>query len=303
MKLTFLCLAVIVISQISLAVFAKEIPLSKLIPKYTDATSSFIEIDGLKVHVKIEGKGPTIVLLHGILASLHTWDGWMPGLSKKYRVVRVDLPGHGLTGPNPQGEYSIDRMTEIMKKLYEKLGIKKAYLVGNSLGGWISWEFALRNPKLVTKLVLIDSAGYNTKEVPWVVSFAQLPLSPYIIPGNAPRFAVRYLVESVYGDPRLITEDVVTRYHELFLREGNGKAFFDLVRAPLVNNSHQLKKLKMPVLIFWGEKDQWISPKDARSFHSSISQSTLRTFPELGHVPMEESPNETLRPALSFLKD
>lgn len=286
----------------SISALAAEIPLKDLIPRYTDATSSFIKIDGLKFHVREEGKGPTIVLLHGILASLHTWDGWVPTLAKKYRVVRIDLPAHGLTGPDPKGEYSIERMTKLIEKLYNKLEIKEAHLIGNSLGGWIAWEFAVRNSERVTKLVLIDPAGFNTDEVPWVVSFAKLPLAPYLLTGNAPRFAVRYMVESVYGNPDLITEDTVTRYRELFLREGNGKAFFDLVRAPVENNSAALKKLKMPVFIMWGEKDGWISPEYARSFHSSIPQSKLLTFPLLGHIPMEESPKETLKPTLQFLK-
>ncbi len=286
----------------SLSATATEIPLSKLIPKYTDATSSFVKIDGLSFHVRDEGKGPTIVLLHGILASLQTWDGWLPTLSKKYRVVRIDLPGHGLTGPDPKGEYSIERMTRLIEMLFNKLEIKKAHLVGNSLGGWIAWEFAVRYPQHIEKLVLIDPAGFSTDDVPWVVSFARIPLLPYIVAGNAPRFFVRYMVESVYGNPDLITEDSVTRYHDLFLREGNGESFFDLVRSPVTNNSASLKTLKMPVLILWGEKDGWISSQYARSFHTSIPQSLLKTFPLLGHVPMEESPDETLKPTLSFLK-
>ncbi len=291
-----------VLSLFSYTAMAAEIPLKKLIPKYTDATSSFIKIDGLSFHVKEEGRGPTIVLLHGILASLHTWDGWLPALSEKYRVVRIDLPAHGLTGPDPKNEYSVERMTTLIEKLYDKLGIKKAHLIGNSLGGWIAWEFTVRNPKRVSKLVLIDPAGFNTDEVPWIVSFAKLPIAPYLLTGNAPRLFVRHMVESVYGNPDLVTEKTVTRYRDLFLREGNGKGFFDLVRAPVENNSAALKKLKMPVLIMWGEKDGWISPKYAPLFHSVIPQSKLITFPALGHVPMEESPLETLKPTLLFLK-
>lgn len=302
MKLILKWWFLFLICLLSLGVTASEIPLSKLIPKYTDSTSSFIKIDGLSFHVKVQGTGPTIVLLHGILASLHTWDGWLPTLSKNYRVVRVDLPAHGLTGPDPKGEYSIDRMTKLIQKLYDKLEIKKAHLIGNSLGGWIAWEFAVRYPHLVSKLVLIDPAGFNTDEVPWVVSFAKLSLTPYLLTGNVPRFAVRYMVGSVYGNSDLITEETVTRYQDLFLREGNGKAFFDLVRAPVENNSAALKFLKMPVLILWGEKDGWIPPKYARLFHRAIPQSLLMTFPLLGHIPMEEFPHETLKPTLSFLK-
>jgi pimeloyl-ACP methyl ester carboxylesterase len=193
------------------------------------------------------------------------------------------------------------RMTNLLEKLWDKLGIKKAHLVGNSLGGWIAWEFTLKNPERVQKLVLIDAAGFNTEDVPWVVSFARLPLAPYVVTGIAPRFAVRYLVETVYGNPELIKEETVTRYHELFLREGNGGAFFELSKTPLVNHSHLLSTLKMPVLILWGEKDQWISSKYAPKFHSKIPGSKLVTFPKLGHIPMEESPEETLKATLSFL--
>lgn len=187
--------------------------------------------------------------------------------------------------------------------MYRKLGIKKARLIGNSLGGWIAWEFALKHPRLVSKLVLIDPAGFNVKDLPWVVKMAKLPLTPYLLTGNAPRFVVRYFVESVYGDPEIISEEVITRYHELFLREGNGKAFFDLSKTPLNDNSHLLKNLKLPVLILWGGQDKWISPDYAKFFHSAVTGSKLILFPLLGHVPMEESPLETLEPTLSFLKD
>lgn len=295
----FFCL--IILAQLTLLAIAAEIPLEKLIPKYTDQTSKFIEVDGVKFHVREKGQGPTIVLLHGILSSLHTWDEWMPGL-EKFRVIRIDLPGHGLTGPDPRQEYSIERMIALLNKLYKKLNIKKAHLVGNSLGGWISWEFAVKHPKRVDKLVLIDSAGFNIHDVPWIVSFAQLPIAPHVLAGNAPRLAVRFLVNSVYGDPLKVTEDTVTRYHDMFLREGNGGAFMNLVRTPLEDHAHLLNDLKMPVLILWGERDQWISPKYAPEFHATIAGSKLITYPELGHVPMEEAPARTLKDVLTFLE-
>ena len=298
---TFALLLIIIFIGLPLPSLARGIPLDELIPKYTDSKSQFIKIDGVPFHVNQQGHGEPIVLIHGILSSLHTWDQWTKVLAKKYRVIRLDLPGHGLTGPDSSGVYSIERMTALLDKLLKRLNVYSSNIIGNSLGGWIAWEFAARFPTRVKRLVLIDSAGHNVEDVPWVVMLARLPLAQYVLNDNIPRWAVRSFVESVYGNPSNLTEDVLTRYHDLFRREGNANAFFQLTKAPVENHSQLLKKLKMPVLILWGEKDRWINPKYARNFASDIPDARLNTFPELGHVPMEESPRKTLIPVMKFL--
>lgn len=282
--------------------WAREIPVDVLIPKYTDSSSKFVKVEGLNFHVRDKGRGETIVLLHGILSSLQTWEGWVPKLSQKYRVISIDLPGHGLTGPDPKNKYSIDRITFILNKLVTKLGIKKFHLVGNSLGGWIAWEYAARFPRDVSKLVLIDAAGFDVRDVPWVIRFARLPIAHYALSGNAPWIAVKLLLESVYGYPLRITEKTVTRYHELFLREGNGKAFHRMAHTRLEDHSELLRKIKIPTLIIWGLRDRWISPRYADDFHHALENSEVVNFDDLGHIPMEEEPVRTLQATLPFLE-
>ena len=151
-------------------------PLSELTNHYTTDESRFIAVDGLRIHYRDEGSGPVLVLLHGVASSLHTWDGWVAEMKDQYRIIRLDLPAHGLTGPDPGVErYDTQYMVEKLDRFLDKLGIERLSLAGNSLGGFISWNYALQRPQRVDKLILIDSAGYP-QEMPFIMDFASWPV-------------------------------------------------------------------------------------------------------------------------------
>ena len=116
-----------------------DIPLSELKKNYTNDFSSFVSIQGMDVHYRDEGEGPVIILLHGTGSSLHTWDKWTKILSENYRVIRLDLPAYGLTGPHPQKKYALDDYRLFLEEFLKKLELNKFMLAGNSLGGAIAW--------------------------------------------------------------------------------------------------------------------------------------------------------------------
>lgn len=275
----------------------------ELLQKYTTKDSKWIDISGVKVHYRDEGSGPTILLLHGTFSSLHTFNGWTEILKDNFRVIRLDMPGFGLTGPSPNNNYSIDQFTAFLQNFTDALEIEDFFLVGNSLGGWLSWEFALQNPNKVKKLILIDSAGYiNDNNYPLPFIIAQTPVLRNVF-NFIPKAVVRRFVRQVYCDQTKVTSDIVNRYYDMIHRDGNKEAFVYIANSNYKQNTHNLTQLSMPVLILWGNEDKWLNVDHAFKFQRDIPNNKLIIYDNMGHVPMEECPEKTAIDAQEFLLD
>jgi len=286
----------------------RDIPINDLKLKYTNSESSFISVDGMDVHFRDEGDqtDPTpIVLIHGTGSSLHTFDSWTDNLKTSNRVIRMDLPAFGLTGPFPDRNYAIAHYTSFLKDFLTALKIKKCVLAGNSLGGEIAWNFTLEQPGMVQKLILIDAAGYPTisKSVPIAFKLGQTPVLKKLLTYITPRFMVRASIENVYFDTSKVTDALVERYFELTLRAGNRQALVDRLRRSSDMNYTNIKYIKQPTLILWGAEDLLIPVENTNKFHESLPNSTLVILDDTGHTPMEESPIESLEFVTDFLKD
>jgi pimeloyl-ACP methyl ester carboxylesterase len=143
------------------ALMRPDIPLERLLPEYTDQTSRFLDIDGMQVHIRDEGAGPALLLVHGTFASLHTWDGWTRALSDSFRVIRLDLPGFGLTGPHPYNDYSTRATMYLVENLRQQLGVESWSVAGNSLGGRVALDYARYFPEHTDRVILLNAAaGY-----------------------------------------------------------------------------------------------------------------------------------------------
>jgi len=272
-----------------------------LIEKYTNKDSSFIEIDGVNVHYRVEGEGDPILLIHGTFSSLHTYDDWTSILKDNYKVIRLDLPGFGLTGPHPKNKYTTDNYIDFIDEFLDVLSIEACAVVGNSLGGWMAWELALKYPTRVNKLVLIDAAGYiNDRNFPLPFVIAQTPVLRNVF-NYVPKAVVRRFVRQVFFDQSKVTEEVVERHFDLFHREGNMAAFVRIANSHFVQNTHNLHLLKIPVLVMWGEKDNWLSVGHASKFGEDIPNSKVIIYKNVGHIAMEEIPEQSSDDLVSFL--
>jgi pimeloyl-ACP methyl ester carboxylesterase len=282
--------------------------LNTLKEKYAQAPSAFLEMDGLQVHYRDEGKPEDtlpIVLLHGTGASLHTFDEWAAELSQAHRVVRMDLPAFGLTGPFPDRDYSIEHYVAFLESFLSAKGIDHCVLGGNSLGGLIAWRFALKKPAMVDKLILINAAGYprQTKSEPIAFTIARIPVLNQILTFITPRFVVRSSIENVYADKSKVTKELIDRYYDLTLRAGNRQAFVDRMQIDSDDSKiEQIKNIQQPTLILWGAEDALIPPESAYRFQEDLPNDTLVILPNVGHVPMEESPVESLVPVADFIQ-
>ena len=286
----------------------KDIPVDQLKEKYATEASSFISMDEMKVHYRDEGNPSDsipLVLIHGTGSSLHTFDVWSSELKKEHRVIRMDLPAFGLTGPFPNGEYPIEQYVFFIEHFLSKIGVNKCIIGGNSLGGEIAWRFTVKNPTMVQKLVLINAAGYpmTSKSVPIAFQMARLPVLNKMFTYITPRFMVRKSVENVYADKKKVSEDLVDRYFDLSLRAGNRQAFVD--RLSLERDAEPIdliKNIEQPTLILWGTDDLLIPVENANRFHDDLPNNSLVIMDKVGHVPMEELPMESLAILQVFLR-
>ncbi|MEJ8854689.1 alpha/beta hydrolase [Variovorax robiniae] len=289
--------------------WAPDRPVDELKPRWAQPPSQFVEIEGMQVHLRDEGRRDDpmpIVLVHGTSASLHTWDGWADALKARHRVVRMDLPGFGLTGPAPDGDYTMPRYARFVVAVMDKLGIRQAVVGGNSLGGGVAWKTAVDYPQRVGKLVLVDAAGYpfRSESVPLGFRLARLPFMAPLMHNLLPRGMIESSVRNVYGDPAKVTPELIDRYYEITLRQGNRQALVERFKVVQTEDfSAQIPQVKQPALILWGALDRLIPPAQARLFERDIAGSRVQVFDGLGHVPHEEDPARTVAAVQAFLGD
>jgi pimeloyl-ACP methyl ester carboxylesterase len=291
----------------ALLAWAPDRPLDELRARWAPAPSTFLGVDGMSVHVRDEGPrddAEPIVLLHGTAASLHTWDGWTPVLARRRRVIRLDLPGFGLTGPFPDDDYAMARYVRFLGHFLDALGVGRCVLVGNSFGGNVAWHAALAEPGRVARLILVDSGGYAHASTKTPIGFrlARLPLVGGLVDHILPRWAVESSVRDAYADPARVTDELVDRYYELTLREGNRHALVERFRqVPAGVDADRIREVSVPTLVLWGRDDRIVSVEWARRFHADIAGSRLVILDGLGHVPQEEDPQRSVVPVEEFI--
>lgn len=278
--------------------------MSLYLRKYTNDASRFMVIHESLVHYRDEGQGPAILLLHGSFSSLHTFDGWADALRDRFRIIRLDLPGFGLSGTNPDHQYTVARYIEVLEILVNRLGITKMAIGGNSLGGWLAWEYALLHPDQVERLILISAAGFlDDKSIPLPFKMARAPVVNRIVKFVITRNLVEVFLKQVYGNPEQVTSQLVDRYFDLFSREGNPEAFIALVNGRHVDHTARLPRLQMPTLIMWGDRDEWQPIDNAYRFLKAIPASEMIIYEGLGHVCMEENPRLTAEDLAQFMTE
>lgn len=282
--------------------YKADIPVEQLIPRYADRASKFGVIDGMRVHYRDEGQGPVLLLIHGSNSSLHTWDGWVARLREKYRLVRLDLPGHGLTGPNPDHRYSYAAMSQTIDQLVQNLDIGSFAVAGNSMGGAIALDYVNRHPEKVEKLILIDSIGYPDEVPPLTLRMWGFPAAGTILTAITPRSVYTATLREAYGHQEMVTDALVDRYYELLLRQGNRQATRErFAEAAFSIPVPSLSQIHAETLVLWGGKDRWFPVSFGERFARDIAGARLKIFPDLGHVPMEEGPEVTALEADEFL--
>ncbi|BAL94708.1 alpha/beta fold hydrolase [Rubrivivax gelatinosus] len=290
---------------------APDRSVESLVANWAPPPSDFVELGGQLVHLRDQGPrhgDAPLVLLHGTSSSLHTWEGWVHAIAPRRRVITLDLPGFGLTGPWA-GRYAGQRYdgeayARFVLELMDQLGVQRFAVGGNSLGGEVAWRLAAMAPQRIERLILVDASGtvFKSKAMPLAWQFARVPGLGRVFEWVLPRTAVTQGLASAYGDPSRVTPELVDRYFELTLREGNRRALVERLKiARSGEDAARISTLRLPTLILWGGRDTIIPPSAGEDFARRIPGGRLVVFPALGHVPHEEDPAQTVAPVLEFL--
>jgi pimeloyl-ACP methyl ester carboxylesterase len=260
--------------------------------EYARPPSQFIEIAGIRLHLRDTGpkSAPALIFLHGFGSSLQTWDDWAHDLEADHRVIRYDLPGFGLTGADPTADYSDRRSIAVLLALMDRLGVARATVVGNSMGGRIAWTFAALNPKRTEKLVLVSPDGFASPGLEYGAT-SKAPLMMRALPYVLPSFMLRDSLAPAYANTDLMTEALFTRYRDMMLAPGVRQAIVDRMnQMVLVDPVQLLKAIEAPTLLMWGEKDGMIPFANSADYLRALPHATLAALPGIGHIPQEEAP-------------
>jgi pimeloyl-ACP methyl ester carboxylesterase len=296
-------LVVLALAASGAALYTPDRERAALEARYLAAPTDLRVVDGVRLHVRDEGPrdAEAVVLLHGLGASLHTWDPWAAALARDRRVIRLDLPGHGLTGPSPDGDYTDVRAHRLLAALLDSLRLGRVTVVGHSMGGRLAWSFAAERPERVARLVLIAPDGFASPgfeydrpaDVP-----AALGLMRWVLPAPL----LRANLAPAYADPDRITEETFRRYQDLLLAPGNREAMLTRLRQTVLTDpAPRLARITAPTLVLWGEADGMIPVRNADDYARRMPHATVVRLPGLGHVPFEEAPAVALGPVRAFL--
>ncbi|WP_421846781.1 alpha/beta fold hydrolase [Novosphingobium sp.] len=293
-------LLLLAIAGLAFWLYAPDKPRTALEAAYP---GEFRTVLGLRLRMRDSGprQAPALILLHGFGSSLDTWEPWARALSAKYRVIRLDLPGFGLTGPDPTGNYSDERTLAILAALMDQLALPKVALIGNSLGGRFAWEFAARYPQRVTKLVLISPDGFASPGFEYGKA-PDVPLMLEAMPWVGPRSLVRANLAPAWAHPDALPDAVLERYRDMLLAPGVRRAILDRTRQTVITDpAARLRSINAPTLLLWGEQDHMIPVQNAQDYLRLLPDAHLVRLPGMGHVPFEESPAAALAPLERFL--
>lgn len=288
--------------------------------KYSSDQSRFLDVaSGARVHYRDEGnpEGAPLVLIHGSNASLHTWEPWVARLGGDYRIITLDLPGHGLTGRTPDDDYSSAAFISAIDTIVTYLEIDNFSLGGNSMGGGATWRYALAHPDKVNAMILIDASGapqwrrerdpidagdedngrplaFTLLSKSWFRSIAR-SLDPYWLTAQG--------VRAAYNNSPVVDQALIDRYYELSIREGTRDATMARFAgfSSNMDETIDLSVLIQPTLIMWGAEDGVIPASVADKFEATLPNSQKVIYENVGHIPMEEVPDISANDVRDFL--
>ena len=288
----------------SLWLWTPDVPRATLEARYLESPADLRSVGPWQLHVRQSGPpdAPAVVLLHGFGSSLHTWDAWAKGLSTTHRVVRIDLPGSGLSPPDPAHDYRDARSLDMLIALMDSLGLKRTSLVGHSMGGRIAWTLAAKFPERVDKLVLVAPDGFASFGFEYGKAM-DVPVTLGLMRHVLPKPLLRMNLQSAYARPEALSDAVTTRYHDLILAPGARQAMLDRLRQTVLQEPLPLlRQIKAPTLLVWGEADAMIPLSNAQDYLQALQGSRLVSWPQVGHLPQEEAAELSLKAVADFLR-
>lgn len=285
-----------------------DIPYEKLEAKYATTASHYADLPGgVRLHYKDEGKadGPVLVLVHGFGDSHFSWEGWVARLGDRYRIITVDLPGHGLTRAPAGYAATADGYAELIDALAARLALPKFAIAGNSMGGGVAWQTAVRYPDRLDALILADAAGWPSetlKKPPLAFKLLKYSWGRAFLRSIDNKPLIRSGLRGEVGDPAVITDAFIDRWAELQRAPGHRAILMSIQPGKHSQATKEiLATIKVPTLVLWGETDPLIEVASAHKFAEAIPGAQLILYPKVGHLPQVEIPRRSADDVAAFL--
>lgn len=282
----------------------RDIPAAVLEARYTTPASRFLNIDGVRMHYRDEGAGPPIVLIHANFGSLLSWDSWADALKTNHRVLRFDMTGHGLTGPDPSGDYSLARTVQLTAKFVDALGLKKFTIGGTSLGGTVAMHYAAAHPDRVDHLILLSPGALEGRAMQQS-GRTGIPRIANILEYITPRSLAAYMLRSRFGDPSRVTDKLIDQWYDMWLREGQRPAMLARLRSYSSTDLEQVTAaIRTPTLILWGEKNPQAPVEQAEKLRRMLVNAPsvkVITYPGVGHMAVDEAGSMIVPDVIAWL--
>jgi pimeloyl-ACP methyl ester carboxylesterase len=269
-----------------------------------------IEIKGHTIFYVAKGEGEPLILIHGYGAGIWIWERQIEILSQSYRVYALDLIGHGFS-ERPKIDYTPEAYIYFLRDFMDGVGIEKATLIGNSMGGGIAWAMAIFFPERVKKLILIDCVPPDVLDkvkndsFRTMVAIKDIPLLLYLVIGSRSKNSIKWILQECVSDIKLIAPEVLDRQYQLSKIKGTTWVLYSTFK-----HAEDAKKLKdllsridHPTFLIWGRGDIIFPPTIGEEMHRVIKGSTFQVIEKSGHIPMWETPDEVNQAILSFLKE
>jgi pimeloyl-ACP methyl ester carboxylesterase len=265
--------------------------------QFTQPTSHYVQWRGAEIHYTDEGQGIPVMLIHGYGGSHRNFQKLNDRMKDKYRVIRIDLPGFGLSDLPGSKEEKMDFLkmySDFFTFMLDTLHTDSVYMVGNSMGGMMAWNAALQHTDKVKKLVLIGSAGYELDKIAKGVSrMMNIPFMGLFYSKGMPLTMSEGGARKVYADTSKINHAEVINNNKIWNRDGNLDAAYRLMQSQQYPDSTRITQITIPTLIIWGKNDQIVPVAHAYKFERDIKGSQLVILDTCGHVPMIEKADET----------
>lgn len=313
--LTLIGLVAVICGGAYLVLKRDNIPYETLASRYESAASRYVDLPGgVHMHYRDEGQGPTLLLIHGFSSSLQSWEPWVQRLAtgdqriNDYRVITLDLPGHGLTRAPAGYQASMENYRDLVAAFAESQHLDSFALAGNSMGGHVAWEYALAHPEQVNALILVDAAGWEpataNETEPMIFKLLRNPVLGPVLRDLDNTTLTRQGLQAAFADPALADDAMVTRYTEMSRAPGHREILVDLASGRAGRHfatAERLAALHMPVFILWGAEDHLIPASDAQRFHDAIPGSQVLVMEHVGHLPQEEAADASAMAVHEFL--
>jgi pimeloyl-ACP methyl ester carboxylesterase len=269
-----------------------------------------IQINGHVIFYVVKGEGEPLLLIHGYGAGMWVWEKQIDVLSQSFRVYALDLIGHGFSD-RPKIPYTPETYIHFLKDFMGEVGIGKATLIGNSMGGGIAWGMAILHPDRVNRLILIDCVPPDVLQQVKNESFRALavikdiPILAYLAIAARSRRSIKWVLLECVSDTKRITPEVVNRQYHLSRIKGTTWVLYSTLRhaKEALKLKDQLSMIRQPTLFIWGEKDLIFPPHVGEVLHQTVLGSKLLRIEGSGHIPMWETPDEVNRAILDFLQE